>query len=250
MPLHGRTPASGPGRASRPVPPMTKESILIIEDDPDIVELLQYNLEREGFRVVTALDGEAGLREAMARKPTLVLLDLMLPGINGLEVCRLLKQREDTASSAVIMLTAKGEESDVVLGLELGADDYVTKPFSPKELVARVRAVLRRGKRKGSTQQPNRIDIGPVALDQERHEVRVHGQPVVFTRAEFRLLWTLAMQPGRVFTRNELVDRITAGESFILDRNVDVHVSAIRKKLGDQGELVETVRGVGYRCRD
>jgi len=228
---------------------MAKESILIIEDDPDIVELVQYNLEREGFRVVAALDGEHGLKEAMQRKPALVLLDLMLPGIDGLEVCRLLKQREETSGSAVIMLTAKGEESDVVLGLELGADDYVTKPFSPKELVARVRAVLRRGKRK-AVGQPNRLDVGGVSLDAERHEVRVHGELIYFTRAEFRLLWTLVNQPGRVFTRNELVDRITAGESFILDRNVDVHVSAIRKKLLDQGDLVQTVRGVGYKCKD
>ncbi len=236
-------------RTPRPAPTMAKESILIIEDDPDIVELVQYNLEREGFRVVAALDGEHGLKEAMQRKPALVLLDLMLPGIDGLEVCRLLKQREETSGSAVIMLTAKGEESDVVLGLELGADDYVTKPFSPKELVARVRAVLRRGKRK-AVGQPNRLDVGGVSLDAERHEVRVHGELIYFTRAEFRLLWTLVNQPGRVFTRNELVDRITAGESFILDRNVDVHVSAIRKKLLDQGDLVQTVRGVGYKCKD
>jgi two-component system, OmpR family, phosphate regulon response regulator PhoB len=229
---------------------VTKETILIIEDDPDIVELVQYNLEREGFRVVTATDGESGLREATTRKPNLILLDLMLPGINGLEVCRLLKQREETSPCSVIMLTAKGEESDIVLGLEMGSDDYVSKPFSPKELLARVRAVLRRAKRKTGSVPARRLEVAEIVLDAERHEVYVSGELIYFTRAEFRLLWTLLEQPGRVFTRNELVERITAGESYILDRNVDVHVSAIRKKLGSQGHLVATVRGVGYKCLD
>ncbi len=252
------TPGAGRGTgapSSQGNPPQkaggaTKDTILIIEDDPDIVELVQYNLEREGFRVVTANDGESGLREATTRKPNLVLLDLMLPGIDGLEVCRLLKQREDSVPCSVIMLTAKGEESDVVLGLEMGADDYVAKPFSPKELVARVRAVLRRAKRKGQGGQARRLEVSEVLLDSERHEVYVGGELIYFTRAEFRLLWTLMEQPGRVFTRNELVERITAGESYILDRNVDVHVSSIRKKLGDQGRLVSTVRGIGYKCLD
>ena len=228
----------------------TKDTILIIEDEPDIRELLKRSFEREGYRVHAAADGEAGLREATARRPAVVLLDLMLPGIDGLEVCRMLKSQADTQQSSVIMLTAKGEESDVVLGLELGADDYVTKPFSPKELVARVRAVLRRAKRRRSGAKPTRLEVGTVVLDTERHEVVVGDEPIYFTRAEFRLLWALVSQPGRVFTRNELVDDITAGESYILDRNVDVHISAIRKKLGDQGDLVQTVRGVGYKCRD
>lgn len=228
----------------------TKESILVIEDDPDIRELLQRSLEREGYRVHVSADGEAGLREADARRPSVVLLDLMLPGVDGLEVCRLLKQNDQMATTPVIMLTAKGEESDVVLGLELGADDYVTKPFSPKELIARIRAVLRRMKRRQKDGRAPRIEIGEVILDSERHEVSVDGEITYFTRAEFRLMWALAAHPGRVFTRNELVDHITAGESYILDRNVDVHISAIRKKLGRHGNLIATVRGVGYKCRD
>lgn len=228
---------------------MVKENLLIIEDDPDIVELMQYNLEREGYRVMSAEDGEVGLREAAQRKPDLVLLDLMLPGIDGLSVCRELKQSESTRGIPVIMVTAKGEESDVVSGLELGADDYVVKPFSPRELVARVRAVLRRG---ASQEGPgkSRIDLGNVVLDAERYEVRVHGEVVPFTRSEFRLLAALAASPGRVFTRDQLVDQLTDGQAIIIDRNVDVHISAIRKKLGSEADLIVTVRGVGYKCRD
>jgi len=228
---------------------MVRESILIIEDDPDIVELLRYNLEREGYRVFCALDGEVGLREARERRPGIILLDLMLPGIDGLEVCRALKQGEDLRGIPILMITAKGEEGDIVLGLELGADDYVTKPFSPRELVARVRAVLRRGA-EGEAGRRTRLELGGVLLDAERYEVRVHGEVVPFTRAEFRLLWTLCSNPGRVFTRDLLVEKITAGEAVILDRNVDVHVSSIRKKLGDEGNLIGTVRGVGYKCVD
>jgi two-component system phosphate regulon response regulator PhoB len=229
---------------------MVKESILIIEDEPDIVELLQYNLEREGFRVATAQVGESGLSLARSKKPDLILLDLMLPGTDGLDVCRSLKQDPATRDTPLIMVTAKGEESDVVLGLEMGADDYVPKPFSPREVLARVRAVLRRNERAGNDDERKRIELGDVVLDADRHEVTVHGESVPFTRAEFRLLWALAANPGRVYTRDQLVDRITAGESVILDRNVDVHVSSIRKKLGDQEGLIATIRGVGYKCKD
>ena len=228
---------------------MTKETVLTIEDDRDIVELLQYNLEREGYPVITAFDGESGLKEAVRRRPAVILLDLMLPGMDGLEVCRQLKGRSETADIPVIVITAKGEESDVVIGLELGADDYIPKPFSPREVVARVRAVLRRAN--ASQRRPKaRIELDDVVLDSERHEVTVGGETVPFTRSEFRLLWTLASAPGRVFTRDQLVDRITDGETIILDRNVDVHVSAIRKKLGAAADLIGTVRGVGYKCKD
>ena len=229
-----------------------KPSILLIEDDPDIVEVIRYNLEREGYRVLIANDGELGLKTAIQASPGLVLLDLMLPGIDGLEVCRQIRSREDTQELPVIMLTAKCEEPDVVVGLEIGADDYLSKPFNPRELVARIRAVLRRiergdgGRGRGRT----RIELHDLVLDVTRHEVLKEGKPIPMTRAEFRLLWALAQRPGRVYARNELVDEITAGETLIIDRNVDVHISAIRKKLGESGKVIATVRGVGYKCMD
>jgi len=225
-------------------------TILIIEDDPDIAELVEYNLVKEGFEVLVSADGEEGLRRSKTRRPDLVLLDLMLPAMDGIEVCRRLRQDPATQSVGLIMLTAKGEESDVVVGLELGADDYVVKPFSPRELLARVRAVLRTRSRQQGEEPGPRIELGDLVLDALRHEALVDGAPVQLTRAEFRLLWTLAARPGRVYTRDQLVGSITAGESVILDRNVDVHVSTLRKKLGPSGSVIETVRGVGYRCRD
>lgn len=229
---------------------VAKDTVLAIEDDPDIVELLQYNLEREGFPVITAGDGETGLSEAVRRRPGIILLDLMLPGMDGLEVCRQLKQRNETRGIPVIVISAKGEENDVVLGLELGADDYIPKPFSPREVLARVRAVLRRATTLSDRQAKTRIELDDVILDLERYEVKVGGEVVPFTRSEFRLIWALASSPGRVFTRDQLVDRITEGEAVILDRNIDVHVSAIRKKLGEASKLVGTVRGVGYKLKD
>ena len=174
----------------------------------------------------------------------------MLPGIDGLEICRRLRAAEDTKSIPVIVLTAKSEESDIVVGLELGADDYVTKPFSPKELISRSRAVLRRVSRAGATKGPTRVELPGLSLDIDRYEVRAEGELIPLTRAEFRLLWALVKRPGRVFSRNDLAEKITAGESYIIDRNVDVHISSLRKKLGDAGKLIATVRGVGYKCRD
>ena len=229
---------------------MPKPTLLVIEDDPDIVELLRYNLEREGFRVLVATDGEHGLADAARHQPEPVLLDLMLPGLDGLEVCKRLRAQDSTRGLPVLVLTAKGEETDVVIGLEMGADDYLTKPFSPRELLARVRALLRRVRRGEDESGKKRIELHGLVLDVERHEVLYEGGPVPLTRAEFRLLWTLAQRPGRVYSRNELVDEITAGEALIIDRNVDVHVSSIRKKLGDAGHLIATVRGVGYKCAD
>lgn len=227
---------------------MAKETILVVEDDPDIVELLEYSLEREGYTVLAASDGEKGLSEARRRKPALVLLDLMLPGLDGLSICRALKEDGATKDIPVMMLTAKGEESDVVVGLEFGADDYVRKPFSPRELIARIRAVLRRSQPAPAVR--SRIELGSVTLDKERHEVSVDDVPVTFTRSEFRLLWRLAKHPGRVYSRDELVESLTDGEAVILDRNIDVHVSSIRKKLGEHGGIVVTVRGVGYKVVD
>lgn len=228
---------------------MSKESILIIEDDLDIAELLQYNLQKDGYPVRTSRDGESGLHAARKHKPDLILLDLMMPGMDGLEVCRNLKRDPGTAAIPLMMITAKDAESDVVLGLEMGADDYVSKPFSPREVLARVRALLRRGQRPADHDRL-RIEIGALVLDRERFEAVLSGTVLDLTRAEFRLLWALASQPGRVFSRDQLVDDITAGEALIGDRNVDVHISALRKKLGDHGQLIKTVRGVGYKFRD
>ncbi len=228
---------------------MPQDTLLIIEDDPDIVELLQYNLQKEGYSVLAAIDGEAGLASARRHVPDLILLDLMMPGINGLDVCRALKADEGTSAIPVIMVTAKDEESDVVLGLELGADDYVSKPFGMPEVLARVRAVLRRSKQVLDTSRTT-LTVGDLHIDQQRFEAHVDGQLLDLTRAEFRLLWALVSQPGRVFTRDQLVEHITAGEAMISDRNVDVHVSALRRKMATAGGLITTVRGVGYKCKD
>lgn len=235
---------------------MAQRSILIVEDEPDIRDLLVQLLQREGFRAKGMDDGRAALNQVRHSPPDLLLLDLMLPGMNGLEITRALKQGDGyqaTAEIPIVILSAKGEETDVVLGLEMGADDYLAKPFSPKELLARVRAVLRRSERAPAGppgKAPLRLELGPLIIDTERYELLMDGEPVDLTRAEFRLMWTLGARPGRVYTRGELADRITAGESIILDRNVDVHVSSVRKKLGRYGDMLQTVRGVGYRLKD
>ncbi len=229
---------------------MSHPRVLAIEDEPDILTVLEYNLSREGFAVVTASNGEDGVRAASREKPDIVLLDLLLPGLDGIEVCRKLKQDAATRNIPIIMLTAKGEESDVVLGLGMGADDYVTKPFSPKELMARIRAVLRRGTPRTESDQNERLDFEGVSIDPVRHEIRLDGKPVAFTATEFRLIHTLASAPGRVFTRDHLVPRVIGHGAVVIDRNIDVHVRAIRKKLGAHREVIETVRGVGYRFHD
>ena len=230
--------------------PQKREAILIVEDEEDILEVMQYNLSREGFRVTGVRDGDQGLARAKKENPDLVLLDLMLPGLDGLTVCRRLKEDPVTRSIAVVMVTAKGEESDVVLGLGLGADDYVVKPFSPRELVARVRAVLRRGPLKEEIGAGERVVRDGVVVDVARHEVRVDDEPVDFTATEMRLLHFLASHPGRVFTRDHLLSRVIGEHAIVIDRNIDVHVGSIRRKLGAHRDLIETVRGVGYRFRD
>jgi DNA-binding response OmpR family regulator len=231
---------------------MNSERILLIEDDADISELVQYNLEREGFKVYTSADGEAGFNLARQVRPDLIILDLMLPSLDGLSVCRRLRTDGLTKDTRIVMLTAKGEESDVVVGLEMGADDYVTKPFSPRELVARIRAVLRRPlpENRGESVHEDRLSAGPVTIDAGRHEAFCHGQSLALTLAEYRLLATLISRPGIVFTREQLIEKITGGETYVIDRNVDVHIRSIRKKLGDDADFILTVRGVGYKCRD
>lgn len=231
-------------------PAMAEEKILLIEDDSDISELVQYNLEREGFKVYCSADGEIGLSQALQLVPDLIVLDLMLPGLDGLQVCRKLRANPATAEIPIVMLTAKGEESDIVVGLEMGADDYVSKPFSPKELMARIRAVLRRPRAGAVAAIEGRRSVGPVTIDPDRHEVFLNGAAIALTLAEYRLLSCLTSRPGRVFTREQLLEKITGGETYVIDRNVDVHVRAIRKKLGADAEFIMTVRGVGYKCRE
>ena len=226
--------------------------ILIIEDDKDIQELVQYNFERQGFRVRTADDGEAGLQQALQIPPAVILLDLMLPGIDGLKVCKKLRESNKTRNTPLIMLTAKGEESDVVVGLEMGADDYVTKPFSPKELIARVRAVLRRGPAEeiADPEAEEQVAVGPLSVNVTKHEVYLNSEPLQLTLAEFKLIYTLMSRPGRVFTRNQLLEVISGGDTYLIDRNVDVHIRSLRKKLGDDSDFIGTIRGVGYKCKE
>jgi two-component system alkaline phosphatase synthesis response regulator PhoP len=228
---------------------MANESILLVEDEADIAELVSYNLEREGYRVTAVESGEDGLARATSDSPDLVLLDLMLPGLDGLEVCKRLRAAKDTATIPIIMVTAKGEEVDIVTGLELGADDYVTKPFSPRMLVARVRSVLRRS----STPEPNEdgpLRVKGLEIHPGRHEVKVDDESLSLTATEFAILHFLAKRPGWVFTRYQIVDGIRGPNYPVTERSVDVQVVSLRKKLGAKAELIETVRGVGYRFKE
>ena len=226
---------------------MAKESILIVDDEEDVLELLRYNLDKNGYKVETAVSGEQALRKANSKRPDLIVLDLMLPGIDGLEVCKLLKNGPKTEHIPIIMLTAKGEEVDIVTGLELGADDYVTKPFSPKVLVARVRRILRRAISRDQGKTP--IKIHGLTVDSARREVLVKNKPVELTFTEFNILHTLAKRPGLVFTRYQIVAAIHGSDYPVTDRPVDVQIVSLRKKLGSCGEYIETVRGVGYRFK-
>ncbi len=227
---------------------MAKGTILVIDDEKDLIDLVSYNLEKEGFAVRSAFDGEAGLASAKREVPDLLLVDLMMPGMDGLELCRRLRSDPLTASIPIIMLTAKSAESDRVVGLELGADDYVTKPFSPRELAARVKAVLRRSSSQGAP--PAVIRRGDLVIDPTRREVCCKGSSIPVTASEFRLLHFLAMHPGQVFSRSELIDGALGRDVSVVDRTIDVHITGLRKKLGDCGEYVETVRGFGYRFRE
>jgi two-component system phosphate regulon response regulator PhoB len=225
---------------------MTKGRILIIEDDRDIVEMIEYNLKEEGYGAIAALDGERGVELAKREKPDLIILDLMLPAIDGFEVCRTLKQYQPTAQIPIIILSAKSRETDKVVGLELGADDYVTKPFSPRELIARIKAVLRRHKEQPATE----MKIGQIVIDSVKHKVMVKGQEVELTATEFRLLEALAKRLGAVLSRSQLLDAAGADESMVYDRTVDAHIKSLRRKLGRAKDYIETVRGIGYRFRE
>ncbi len=228
---------------------MSNSKVLVIEDDSDIRELVRYNLQNEGFSVLEAQSGEIGIDVSRRERPDLILLDLMLPGIQGLEVCKNLKSGRDTQATPVIMVTAKGEEADIVSGLEVGADDYITKPFSPRVLIARVRAVLRRS-REIPADDSAICRVHNLVIDPQRHEVQVDEQRVDMTRTEFAVLHYLAQRPGWVRTRYQIVDAVHGEQYPVTERSVDVQIVGLRKKLGTAGDLIETVRGVGYRFKD
>ncbi|AHC14333.1 response regulator [Salinispira pacifica] len=229
---------------------MAKESILCVEDEPDILELIRYNLEREGYTVFTADTGEKGLSMAASHHPALILLDLMLPGLDGLEVCRRLKKDHMLSHIPVIMLTAKTEDSDIITGLEVGADDYLSKPFSPKVLIARIRSVLRRVRGEVETlSQEDRIKIHDILIDVSRHEVFMGAEAIDLSATEFAILEFLARSPGWVFSRNKIIDAVKGKDYPVTERSVDVQILGLRKKLGTHGDYIETVRGVGYRMK-
>ncbi len=226
---------------------MAKSKILIIEDEVSLVEVLTYNLEREGYEVVVASEGKEGLRKGQTHLPDLIILDLMLPGLGGLDICRELRAAPKTSAIPILMLTAKAEETDQVIGFAMGADDYVTKPFSVKVLLQRIKVLLRRA----ANPEPagDIIELAGIKIDKRCHQVSVEGQPLPLTPTEFRLLETLVRQPGRAFTRYDLMDA-AVGDTIVLERTIDVHIKTLRRKLGDAGQHIETVRGVGYRFRN
>ncbi len=228
---------------------LMKNHILIVEDEEDIRELVRYNLEREGFSVSEAESGEEGLKKVLKKRPDLILLDLMLPGKDGMQVCRELKQNEEARSIPILMMTARGEESDIVAGLELGAEDYIVKPFSPKVLMARVKAVLRRNTSPEPADEAV-LSIGDLVIHPGRHQVTVGGKPVDLTATEFGVLHLLARRPGWVFTRYQIVDAVHGEDYPVTERSVDVQIVGLRKKMKKAGTLIETVRGIGYRFGD
>jgi two-component system phosphate regulon response regulator PhoB len=227
---------------------MAKTKVLVIEDDRSVSEMISYNLKQAGYEVLTASDGQDGLLQAQIKSPDIVVLDLMLPVIDGLDVCRRLRAGASTKDLLIIMLTAKSEESDELIGFSLGADDYVTKPFSVKVLLERIKALRRRRITDATTDEITTKQ--GVLVDRRRHQAIAEGKPLQLTRSEFRLLDTLIRQPGRVFHRTELIDAALGEDTMVMERTIDVHIRALRRKLGAHADVIETVRGVGYRFRD
>jgi two-component system, OmpR family, phosphate regulon response regulator PhoB len=227
---------------------MARPRILIVEDERALADVLQYNLQREGYEVIIAHDGQEGLRKAQMQLPDLILLDIMLPKMDGLEVCRELRSGERTRQVPILMLTAKAEETDQVVGFSMGADDYVTKPFSVKVLMQRIKALQRRVEQ--TTEAGDIVEHLGVRIDRVRHQASVHGQELDLTPTEFRLLECLLRQPGRAFTRPQLMDVAIGEGAIVLERTIDVHIKTLRRKLGGEQEFIETVRGVGYRFRE
>jgi two-component system phosphate regulon response regulator PhoB len=221
--------------------------VFILDDEEDICAGLAHSIARAGFRVATASDGRTGLEKIRAMVPDLLLLDVMLPGIDGTEICRIIRADAVLRDVSIMMLSARGEESDILVGLALGADDYVTKPFQTREVIARIHSVLRRGRRREEDPASEVIRHGRLEIDTPRHEVRIDQQPVALTATEFRLLRVLASHPRRVFTRDQLLNQVIGDNAVVIDRNIDVHVRSIRRKLGPARDRIETIRSVGYR---
>ena len=224
---------------------MKRKKIIVVEDEPDLVDVVSYNLQREGYSVLTAQRGDEGLNLIRSERPDLVLLDLMLPGMDGLSICRQMKSDDSLREIPIIIASAKGEESDVVIGLEMGADDYLAKPFSPRELLARIKAVLRRGAPRDVVK--DRIVIRDLIIDSGKHEVKIADEVVTLTSTEFKLLHHLASSRGRAFSREQLLNKVVGMGVVVVDRNIDVHIRAVRKKLGNHSNMIQTIRGVGYR---
>lgn len=226
------------------------KKILIIEDDDHIIELLKFNVENNGYEVIAAMDGHDGLNKAINELPDLILLDLMLPGIDGIDICNKLKNKDRTKDIPIIMLTAKGHETDKILGLEIGADDYITKPFSVRELMTRIKVIFRRYAKEVVPDAQSMISIGDLEIDHEKHEVRKAGEVIRLTLKEYQLLEYLAENRGKVLSRNALLDRVWGYDYFGETRTVDVHIRHLRKKIEDEsGALIETIRGVGYKIK-
>ena len=226
---------------------MSDKKILVVEDDSDIAEVIKYNLEKEGYVVLHAGNGKDVFDIVKAQMPAVVILDLMLPGIDGFEVCKILRKNEVTGSIPIIMLSAKSQETDKVVGLELGADDYITKPFSPRELIARIKAVLRR---RQNQDNDKRIIAGDIEIDSLKHKVSLMGEKIKLTTTEFKLLSLFARRPGVVFSRDQILSDVFGYNSVVYDRTVDAHIKSLRKKLGKYKDSIETIRGVGYRFKE
>ncbi len=222
--------------------------IIVVEDERDLADLVALHLEREGYGVTIHENGSEGWEAIQSQRPDLVVLDLMLPGMDGFEICRRMRRADETADTPILMMTARGEDIDIVTGLELGADDYCVKPVSPRILVARIRALLRREAGAAEAAAGERKRVGPIELDTSRFEVRVDKRPIDLTYTEFKVLEILARRPGHVRTRADILDAI--GDGNVLERTVDVHMASLRKKLGDAGTYLETVRGIGYRMKE
>ncbi len=227
---------------------MTRHKILVVEDDRSLADVVRYNLQQAGYDVLWAFDGQDGLTQAQLHSPDLIVLDLMLPGMDGLEVCRRLRSAAQTKDVLILMLTAKGEESDHLVGFSVGCDDYVVKPYSVKILLERIKALIRRRERQSISIET--LSGGGILIDRRKHSVTLEGKPLDLTPSEFRLLETLMRQSGRAFDRSELIDSALGADTLVLERTIDVHIRSLRKKLGASADMIQTVRGIGYRFRD